>query len=32
LGTESDSEDSDDSSKGEHYDSSGKRMKHLKRL
>jgi hypothetical protein len=31
LGTESDSEDSDDSSKDEDYESSGKRMKHFKK-
>jgi hypothetical protein len=32
LGTESNSEDSDDSSKGEDYDSSGKRMEHFKKI
>jgi hypothetical protein len=32
LGTESDSEDSDDVSKDEYYESSGKRMEHLKKF
>jgi hypothetical protein len=31
LGAESDSDDSDDSSKDEAYESSGKRMKHFKK-